>query len=64
MKPFQQRVVEEQKELDIRLGKLRVFIGTATFKDLPTAERKRMWRQLDAMTVYSNVLVERIEAFE
>jgi hypothetical protein len=63
MKPFQQRVVEEKAELDIKLRALRLFVGGQTFNELPEAERARLNAQEHYMTQYSQVLGERIEAF-
>lgn len=64
MKPFQERVVEEKKELDDKLSRLRPFIEGATFKTLPDAEQDRLIRQRRLMEEYSDVLGERIAAFE
>jgi len=71
LKPFQQRVVDEQLALDDKLSRLRAFIGNPPdvpphqqFTLLPEAEQDRMKRQLHIMQEYSAVLGERIEAFE
>lgn len=64
MKPYQQRVVEEKTELDIKLRALRLFIGGQTFEELPEDERARLNAQEHYMDQYSQVLGERIEAFE
>jgi hypothetical protein len=61
--PHQIRVVAEKRELDERLQRLVAFMGTATFAELPEAERARMTRQRDVMTELSAVLGERIDAF-
>ena len=61
--PHQIRVVAEKRELDERLQRLVVFMGTATFAELPEAERARMTRQRDVMTELSAVLGDRIDAF-
>lgn len=37
--PHQIRVVAEKRELDERLQRLVAFMGTATFAELPEAER-------------------------
>lgn len=63
--PYQQRVVEEKRELDEKLEKLRDFIfHNAVFRTLPPRERQLLVRQQTAMATYSRVLRERIETFE
>lgn len=61
--PHQQRVVDEQAELDDKRTKLRNFTGTVVFSTLDSDEQRRMLNQLDAMNVYSDILGERIVAF-
>lgn len=64
LQPHQQRVAVEKLELDDKLQKLSSFIqDSPVFKTLPLDERGRLSRQHNAMTVYSNVLAERIAAF-
>lgn len=63
MEAYQERVVEEKRELDEKLGKLLDFICTARFLALPPNERARMAFQRLSMKSYSEVLGERIEAF-
>lgn len=64
MLPHQQRVIDEKAELDERLGKLTAFFDTDPFPDLPQAEQDRMRRQATHMKRYSDILGERIEAWE
>lgn len=61
---FKDRVVLEKRDLDDRLKKLNAFIGTETYCSLPESEQERLSRQADYMRCYSDVLAERIEAFE
>jgi hypothetical protein len=63
MQPYQQRVVEEAEHLDERIDKLFAFTAHPHFKLVPEDERDRMYRQLDAMRLYSLTLHERIDAF-
>ncbi len=64
MQPHQQRVVDEKKELDDKLDKLKAFIETnPVFKSLHVAERRRLDRQFDVMAEYSRILSQRIAAF-
>ena len=64
MEAYQQRVVDEKSELDERLGKLIEFIEESpTFPRLPDDEKNRLRRQKDCMQNYSDVLGERVAAF-
>ena len=64
MQPHQERVVNEKKELDEKLDKLKAFIETSSvFKSLPDDERRRLELQFDVMTEYSSILSQRIAAF-
>ena len=60
---YQNRVVEEKEQLDIRLHSLRSFIGGDRFKSLSMDEQLRMKRQEKIMSLYVDVLDERIAAF-
>lgn len=64
MQPHQQRVIDEKTELDERLSKLSAFLEGAIFSGLSIDEQTRLRRQADYMTQYSQVLAERIAAFE
>jgi hypothetical protein len=63
MLPFQERVIEEKKELDDKIEKLKQFFNTAIYQNLPKDERRRLSRQYTYMEGYSNVLKERIDNF-
>ena len=64
MQPHQQRVVDEKKELDVKLEKLSAFIQGPIFQTLKSDEQERLTRQIKLMDQYSGVLAERIEAFD
>ena len=64
LKPFQQRVIDEQKDLDIKREKLAFFFHGETFSKLPDDEQSRMSHQAQIMAQYSKVLGERIAAFQ
>jgi hypothetical protein len=66
MLPFQQRVVDEKKELDDKLSKLDGFIDslTSAYRKLPIEEAVRLKKQSNIMQEYSDVLCERIAAFK
>lgn len=62
--PYQQRVLDEKRELDARLSKLDAFIlDNPLYLQFPTDERDRLSRQSKAMAAYSGVLDERIAKF-
>jgi hypothetical protein len=61
--PHQQRVVDEKADLDEKIEKLGLFFATPTFTSLPAEEQSRLRQQQHAMTAYSCILRERIEAF-
>lgn len=63
LQPHQQRVVDEKRELDGRIEKLNAFFRTSAFHGLDDAEQRRLSRQAGIMMQYSNVLAERIAAF-
>jgi hypothetical protein len=63
LQPHQQRVVEERAELEVRIGKLQVFITSEKFADVPDAEQGRLVLQHHIMTILSLVLEQRIAAF-
>ena len=61
--PFQQRVIDEQTELAIRLGKLQEFNRGEFFVSLPVNEQLRLQMQANAMRLYLYILNLRIGAF-
>lgn len=64
MEPHQQRVVDEKEALDTKISALGNFIAGDFYKSLPHAEQIRLNIQLTHMQAYSQVLGERISAFE
>lgn len=66
MQPHQERVVAEKAELDGRRERLIAFIGGGygeVYRTLDAAEQMRLNRQLEAMSCYSTILEDRINAF-
>jgi len=62
--PHQQRVVDEAKELFLKLDALSGFIiDSPIFEKLDSEEQSRLRRQLIVMIDYHNILEERINAF-
>ncbi len=60
---YQERVVAEKFELDLKIGKLAEFCAKETFASVQKTEQTRMEKQLSAMKDYSEILGERIAAF-
>ena len=63
MLDYQKRVVDEKRELDDKIKKLRDFHTTDHYHALVEAEQQRLWAQLNVMQTYSSILGERIGAF-
>jgi hypothetical protein len=62
MAPYQERVIEEEKQLAERFDKLSTFLWGPGLR-IDAFEQGRLRRQLVAMRQYRDVLRERIEAF-
>lgn len=63
MPDYQVRVVEERRELDVKIASLDEFTRASAFTALDQSERHRLEHQLSIMQAYSFVLGERINAF-
>lgn len=63
MEYHQNRVIDEKLELDGKLSRLKGFILSDVFSNLPDDEKSRLIRQAAIMGKYSDVLGERIVAF-
>lgn len=64
MKPYQERVIQERRELGERLDKLWAFITGEEFKTLPEAEQRRLEHQRAFMRGYATILDDRIQNFQ
>lgn len=65
MQAHEQRVVDEQTELEKKLKGLRDFIRlNPVFDTLPSGEKCLLKTQMDLMSAYSNVLGLRIAKFK
>jgi hypothetical protein len=64
MKEYQQRVIDEQDELDLKRARLLDFFETKMFRELDQNEKDRLRTQFGIMGVYSTILKQRITAFE
>lgn len=63
MSTYQERVIEEKRELDEKRQKLLEFFNTDIFRGLTQAEKDRLRTQHSVMGVYSEILHQRISAF-
>lgn len=63
MEPYQQRVVDERKELEDRIVKLEKFINDKRFNELSYAHQRLLSKQKLIMCDYSDILDARIQLF-
>lgn len=63
MEDWQARVVREKKELDEKIERLSIFLGTREFQALNSVDRALLESQLRFMTEYTNILGHRISRF-
>lgn len=61
--PHQLRVIEERKELDLKIEKLQSFFNTVIFKGLDQLDKSLLIEQEIAMISYSDILKQRINRF-
>ena len=61
--PYQQIVIDELYELDVKLIDLLSFIGSDAFVCSSVPEQKKLNRQENIMLEYKNILEERIRDF-
>ena len=60
---YQQRVLNEKKELDEKIQKLESFLDNDLFKNLNETERNLLKSHLGIMSIYSDILKLRINLF-
>lgn len=63
MEQWQQRVIEEQKELEQKLKRLNGFFDGPNFPKLPSRTQHLMTAQFHAMAAYEIIISLRIEEF-
>lgn len=63
LQPFQQPVVDEKKDLDDKIQKLRSFLDTEAFKKLHSIDQDLLFKQLSIMAIYSETLQQRLVRF-
>jgi hypothetical protein len=64
MQAFQERVIQEQKELEEKLDKLTDFLQTDTFLNLEEKDRELLLAQHTHMVAYNTTLALRIKRFK
>lgn len=64
MKDVLERVLEERKDLDIKLSKLITFVDSKDFRELPLKHQQLLIKQQTLMSEYFTVLSKRIELFQ
>jgi hypothetical protein len=63
MTKYQRRVVREKKQLDEKRERLNTFIGSEQFNTVRPIEQLRLTLQYKVMSIYSDLLGERIKDF-
>ena len=64
VKPYQERVIVEKRDLDEKIAKLNAFLRLKQeVANLPDNELRRLLNQVRIMELYSSILEERIENF-
>lgn len=64
MQPYQQRVIDEKKELDTKLSKLSLFRTDGKFRELVSKDQELLNLQYHIMEALSMVLTARIKNFK
>ena len=64
MKPYQQRVIEERKDLREKIDKLSDFVGNHLDKVRSEAEVSLLHAQLNAMRAYAFILAARMSVWK
>lgn len=61
--PHQERVIQEQQELQQKLDKLNSFIEGETYAKLDPPMRELLFQQSQVMRQYNEILLQRIQLF-
>lgn len=64
MKPHQDRVIVEFRELQTKIDALKPFLGSEVFRGLDGLEQRRLISQLWFMEEYAKTLLDRITNFQ
>ena len=63
LEPYQERIIEEKQELDLKITKLKTFMSDIRYSKLSLVERHYMLLQSKAMEIYAYILWVRILDF-
>lgn len=63
MQDYQLRVIKERDDLLEKIKKLTTFLMSDASSQVSAEEKDKMWRQLNIMLAYGNVLSVRIDSF-
>ena len=61
MEPYQERLIEEEKALVMKIGKLHEFLKSDKMNYLTSRHRDLIRDQYDVMKRYANILGNRLE---
>lgn len=64
MKPHEERVVQEQQELQTKITKLAQFVDLLPLPDVGIKQQVLLEVQLRTMRTYNEILLQRIELFK
>ena len=60
MEAFKVRLINEQFDLQEKIGKLKSFVESESFSKVDDSQQKLLNDQLGAMVRYNNILIERL----
>ena len=60
MEAFKVRLINEQFDLQEKIGKLKSFVESENFKNVDDSQQKLLKEQVEVMDRYNNILVERL----
>lgn len=63
MLPYQERVIEELAQLMTKCESLEEFFSSPTYAKLPLQDQELLQEQYKCMSIYCNILGERIQRF-
>ena len=64
METHVQRVIEEEKALALKTDALFRFVHSEAFKEVDTKHQTLLRKQLDCMTQYQAILLDRIDLYQ
>lgn len=64
MKDYKELTADEATDLRVKIGKLIGFMHSDVYSTLPTMHQGLLMVQLEAMSLYHNTLLRRLEVFK